>query len=182
MLGLFKRNKDKLQYEEIIKGLNLDSTQKLVLTVTWLDYLFLLDRRAWVGHRGHTIIQLAVVTLSLIIPIIEGSIYKDRCLYNISLISLISFMIAIMTAITNQLRFETKWSHSRKNAEIVRNEGEDYFALAGNYQSCANHSDALRAFITTITIFKRQEVSTYLETAKNKEDGKGRPKSGGTTK
>jgi hypothetical protein len=106
MFNMFNKRKIKEKYGEIIEGLTLSETQKLTLKITWLDYLFLLNTRASKGIKYHHFVQLAVVFLSLTIPIIQGSIYKDESVFGISTISLISLVIAMMTALNNQMKYK----------------------------------------------------------------------------
>jgi hypothetical protein len=72
--------------------------------------------------------------------------------------------------LNRQLGFERKWRHFRITSELIRNEGDDYFALAGNYEKYETHEDAFKIFTHTITTFKRNEVVNYLGPNKNKED------------
>ena len=170
-----KRNKAlKVHYEKIIDSLDLDDPQKGLLKLTWLEYLLLINRSAERGWSSYNFSQLIVIFFSLLIPMLEGAKLKS---FNfgwgfggLTIISVLSLVVATLTAINRQLGFDAKWRHYRKNAEMMRNEGDDFLALAGNYQNASKHKEVFRSFITTITIFKRQEVSSYLQNDNEKKE------------
>lgn len=158
----------KVTYEELIDGLDLTAQQKILLKLTWLDYLLLLDKSARRGWVSFNYSQLIVIIFSLTIPVLEGSGLKDYNLYGLTIISLLSFIVAALSALNRQLGFEGKWRHFRKNAEMVRNEGDDFLALSGNYQNIKNQQEAFKSFLTIITNFKRQEANNYLHNDRDK--------------
>ena len=140
-----------------------------MLKLAWLDYLLLLDKSARRGWISFNYSQLIVIVLSLIIPVLEGSNLKNISYSGFTIISLLSFIIASLSTLNRQLGFESTWRHYRKNAELVRNEGDDFLALAGDYQHVNNQQEAFKLFLTTITNFKRQEAYSYLHNDKEKK-------------
>lgn len=50
--------------------------------------------------------------------------------------SILGLIIAIITALNRHLTLDSKWRHYRLNAELIRDEGEDFFALANFYKNC----------------------------------------------
>lgn len=169
MLTMNKSVKLKGRYIELIDSLDLDKTQKTILKLTWLDYLLLLDKSARRGWMSFNYSQLLVILFSLIIPILEGSQLKGYNYFGLTIISLLSFIIASLSALNRQLGFESRWRHFRKNAEMVRNEGDDFLGLAGNYQNVKNRQEAFKSFLTIITNFKRQEANSYLHNDRDKK-------------
>lgn len=159
----------KSRYEELIDNVNLEESQKTMLKLAWLDYLLLLDKSARRGWRSFNYSQLIVIIFSLLIPVLEGSKLKNFCYSGLTIISLLSFIVAALSALNRQIGFESKWRHFRKNAELVRNEGDDFLALAGDYQHVNNQQEAFKLFLTTITNFKRQEANSYLHNDKEKK-------------
>jgi len=161
-------------YGKIIDSLDLNDAQRELLKLTWLDYLLLMNKSARNGWFSYNYSQLIVIFFSLLIPMLEGSRLKGFDYFGLTIISLLSLVVATLTALNRQLGFDAKWRHYRKNAEMMRNEGDDFLALSGNYQNINNHKEAFKSFITTITTFKRQEVSSYLQNDndKNKNDDK----------
>lgn len=162
------------EYAIIIDGLKLEDTQKALLKTTWLDYLLLMNVSAKKGWRNYNYSQLIVIFLSLIIPVLEGTKLKNFDFFGwdlggLTLISILSLIVAALTAINRQMGFDAKWRHYRKNAEMMRNEGDDYLGLSGNYEKFNDHSEAFRPFIKSITSFKRQEVNSYLENDSEKK-------------
>lgn len=163
-----KENKER--YTTIIDGLDLNDTQKNSLKSTWLDYLLLMDVSAWKRWRSYNFAQIAVILISLLIPVIEKSkLNIDIFESDLSVISILGVIVAALTTLNRQLGFEEKWRHYRMNAETMRNEGDDFFALAGNYEKYLSHKEAFKIFATTITTFKRQEVNTYIEQENNRK-------------
>ncbi len=156
-------------YKTIIEGLDLDDTQKNVLKSTWLDYLLLMNISARKGWFSHNYSQIAVIIFSLLIPVIEKSkLNVDIFQWDLSIISILGLVVAVLTTLNRQLGFEEKWRHYRMTAETMRNEGDDFFALTGNYEKYTSHKEAFKIFASTVTSFKRQEVNTYIEEEKNR--------------
>jgi hypothetical protein len=162
-------------YQNIIDGLELDNTKKAVLKSTWLDYLLLMDISANKGWFLNNYSQIAVIIFSLLIPIIEKSkLNLNIFQWDLSIVSVLGLTVAALATLNRQLGFAEKWNHFRMTAETMRNEGDDFFALTGNYKTFNTHEEAFKTFVSAVTSFKRQEVSTYLEEEKNrkKEDEK----------
>jgi hypothetical protein len=102
--------------------------------------------------------------ISLLIPVIEQTKLNWNIFdWNLKVISILGLIVAALTTLNRQLGFEEKWRHYRKTAEAMRNEGDDFFALSGEYEKYQTHKEAFRAFTKTVTIFKRLEVNTYIE-------------------
>ena len=155
---------DKVRYNNIIDSLSLDGTQKQILNTSWLHYLTLSDNSAKKGWFSHNFAQITVIVVSLLIPIIEKSrLNSDIFDMNINMVCLLSLLVAEVTALNSQFGFDAKWRHYRKVAETMRNEGDDFFALSGNYENYDSHKEAFKTFLSVITAFKRQEIETYIE-------------------
>lgn len=164
-----KSTTDKNKYYEIIDSLNLEEVQKNILKTVWLDYLLLMNNSAKKGWFSHNYSQLIIIVLGLLIPIIEGSKLNYDLFQtdsNISVISVLGLIVAGLTTLNRQIGFEEKWRHYRNSAEAIRNEGDDFFALAGGYEIYSSHKEAFKIFIKTITSFKRQEVNNYMQEEK----------------
>ncbi len=165
-------NKMKENYIKIIDGLQLDDTDKGILKSTWLDYLLLMNSSAKKGWFRHNFSQIAVIVLSLLIPVIEKSkLNINICKWDLTIISILGLIVAILTSLNRQLGFEERWRHYRMNAEAMRNEGDDFFALGSNYSEFDTHKKAYKAFISNITHFKRQEVKAYIVDKNKKKEG-----------
>lgn len=159
----------KQEYKKIIAGLELDDTQKFFLLTSWMDYLFLMNKSARKGWISHNYSQIVVILFSLLIPVIEKSGLNFNVVAQLSLISVFSLIVASLTALNRQLGFEEKWKHYRLTAELIRNEGDDFFALAGNYKKFATHKEAFKTFASIVTSFKRKEVNSYIEQERDKK-------------
>jgi hypothetical protein len=71
------------------------------------------------------------------------------------------------------VQYSEAWSHYRKNAELIRMEGEDYLALSGRYAKFDTHDQAFTKFIQVITTYKRREVESFMESSRSdSEKGK----------
>ncbi len=165
------RQKITKKYEKLILSLGLDEVQESIIKSTWLDYFSSVNLSAKRGWIVHNYTRGIVFTIGLLIPIIESSgLNKDICNYNITIVSVLGVLIAGLAAINRQIGFEEKWKHYRATAEFIRNEGDDYFALAGKYSSYKSHKDAFKKFISEITDFKRKEVETYFKIEKDRKN------------
>lgn len=161
---------DKEKYNTLIEGLKLGNTQETILKSTWLDYLLLMNISAEKGWYSYNAAQIAVIVLSLLIPLIEMTkLNADIYDWNLKVVSIIGFVVAAITTLNRQLGFEQKWRHYRRNAEAMRNEGDDFFALAGKYEKFDSHISAFKEFTKTVTSFKRSEVDSYIKEQKKKE-------------
>lgn len=158
-----KSTTDKDKYIKIIDGLHMDETQKSVLKTTWLDYLLLMNSSAKKGWFSHNYSQIIVIVFSLLIPVIEKSKINTIAEWDLTVVSFLGLIVAALTTLNRQLGFEEKWRHYRKTSEAMRNEGDDFFALSGEYEKYQTHKEAFRIFVKTVTTFKRLEVNTYIE-------------------
>ena len=106
--------------------------------------------------------------LGVFIPILEGSTIKVEILgKNFGIVSILGIIVAIIVGIMSHWKFESRWKHYRLNAEIIRVEGEDFFALSNKYSEFEKHSDAYEKFMGIITSFKRKETKLYIESMDN---------------
>jgi hypothetical protein len=129
-----------------------------------------MNSKANKGWLNHNYSQIIVIIFSLLIPVIEKTkLNVDFSQWDISIVSILGFIVAALTSLNRQFGFEEKWRHYRLNAETMRNEGDDYFALTGKYENCITHKVAFKTFISTVTSFKRQEVTTYIEEEKKEK-------------
>lgn len=159
------------KYIKIINGLDLNETQKDVLKITWLDYLVLMNSSAKKGWFSHNYSQIAVIVLSLLIPVLEQSKLNHNIFgWDLKVVSIVGLIVAALTTLNRQLGFEEKWRHYRKTSEAMRNEGDDFFALSGEYDKYKTHKEAFRTFTKTVTTFKRLEVNTFIEEEQRRND------------
>lgn len=171
-IDFMKSSSLKKQYLHVIDNLDLQQTEKDLVKIVWLDYFLLLDKSAKKGVYSSNISQIVIIFFSLIIPVIEVIPDVPKLPFGLSIISLISIMIALITALNRQMNFDARWKHYRKNAEMMRNEGDDFFALSGSYKKFKTHSDAFKDFSTAITLFKRQEINQYFDNQKEMTEKK----------
>ncbi|MDO6595598.1 DUF4231 domain-containing protein [Oceanihabitans sp. 2_MG-2023] len=157
-------------YNELIERSALSETDKILFTVSWLNYLKYLDKIAIKDSLFFNVLQILILVVGILIPIIEQTELNSKIgNSSITVISVLGITIAIATALIRHFRFEERWKHYRKNAEIIRNEGEDFLALTGNYESSKNIHHAFKKFIENITVIKRQEVDSYIIKVRKKE-------------
>ncbi|MGJ8743028.1 DUF4231 domain-containing protein [Polaribacter sp.] len=166
----FKSQENYNSYEELIEKSELSESQKILFRISWLNYLKYLDKLAIKDSLFFNILQLLVLIIGILIPVIEQTDLNSKIgMSSITIISILGLTIAISTALNRHFRFEERWKHYRKNAEIIRNEGEDFFGQTGNYEDAENANDAFKKFIENITIIKRQEVDTFIIKVRKKE-------------
>jgi hypothetical protein len=148
--------------EKIIDSLEISDTQKELIKSAWLDYLKLTNRNATLGVRYFHILQVTVIITGILIPVLETSSLQFKVLGNLGIIGILGLTVAIATGLTRHFSFEERWRHYRQHAELIRNEGDDYFALSNNYSECDTHAQAFKEFIAAVTNFKRQEIQSYM--------------------
>lgn len=166
----FNSKKNFSSYEKLIENVDFSEREKILLRTSWLDYLRYLDSLAIKDSIFFNVLQVLVIITGILIPVIEQSDLNERIgVGSVTIISILGLIVAIATALNRHFRFEERWKHYRKNAEIIRNEGEDFFGLTGNYENSKDYSEALKKFIEIITIAKRQEVDSYIMKVRKKE-------------
>lgn len=161
------------EYSELINTSDLEDDQKLVVKTTWLEYFKSCDRNAWNGWWNHHVFSIIIIILGVLIPILEKSTKVCTILgKEIGPAGILGLIIAIATGIVAHWKFESRWKHYRLQAEIMRAEGEDFFALANKYSKYKSHKEALKDFIGIITLYKRKEVEVYIKTKEEENDEK----------
>jgi hypothetical protein len=168
MLTLSGKKKEsyRANYCGIIDTTDLDATEKAITKSAWLDYLLLLNKQAERSWSLYTFTQIVIVCLGIVIPLIENTnLNAEIANSKLKVVGICGAIIAILTLLARQMTFDQKWLHYRKNAEVVRNEGDDFLALAGDYATFARHQAAYKTFISNLTKLKREENTKYMDNA-----------------
>ena len=76
---------------------------------------------------------------------------------------MLGIIVSIGTGLNQIYKYEDQWMNYRRNAELLKSEGENFFGLGGAYRASENHEAALRDFNTNVSNIKRQDVSNYFE-------------------
>lgn len=154
--------KDK--YTQRIDALTLNPEQKELVKMIWLDYFLILEKAAKTGWLGNNFSQIVVILFGLLIPVINGlSTQFDWVFAGSVTISILSVIIALISAVSKQIGLNNRWHHYRYHAEMIRNEGEDFFALSGAYKAFETHEEAFRDFCTNVNAYKRKEVTQFVK-------------------
>lgn len=159
-----------MAYEAMIENEELQEGDKLLLKTIWLKYLKYLDQLAIKDSIFFHSLQLIVIIAGVLIPVIEQSkLNYELGMSSITIISILGLTVAIATALNRHFKFEERWKHYRKSAEIIRSEGEDFFARTGNYKNADSSSEAFKDFVELITNVKRQETNTFITRVRKKD-------------
>lgn len=163
----------KKQLDKMIESLDLDENQKLVIKKNWLDYLSFLDDRAGRDWFFKSSLQFMTLITSILIPVIANIVTEDSTNildneFGKIVITILGIIAALSSGIHQLFEFEKRWLHYRKSAETVRIEGEDFFALVGNYRNIESHKAASREFLDEISTIKKNESQVYMEQFKIK--------------
>jgi len=161
----------KKDYDKLINAVDMEDGQKLVLKTAWLEYLKSCDKNAWNGWWNHHIFSIFIIVISVLIPLLDNSTSEITVLgVEFGPAGILGLVIAIATGISAHWQFESRWRHYRLQTEIMRAEGEDFFALSNKYSKYQNHKEALKEFIGIVTLFKRKEVEVYIKTKDDEND------------
>ncbi len=172
-MTLFKKSPLKEAYQKMINTSDLEDHEQLVVKTSWLEYLYSCDKGAWNGWWNHHIFSIIIIVLGVLIPLLDNSDVETKILgVCFGPAGILGLIIAIATGLSAHWQFESKWKHYRLQAEIMRAEGEDYFALSNKYEKYGNHKEALKEFIGVVTLFKRKEVEVYIKSKEDKDDSK----------
>ena len=164
-------------YLPIIEKLQLTDADKQLMHIQWINEMNYADNKAVVCKRYHTFIRLIVFIAGVIIPILSNTKFEVRMgdkftFSNLTLITILGVVVAIGIGLNQILKYEDRWNLYRRNAELLKNEGENFIGLGGAYHEAADHQHAFRDFNTNIASIKRQDVSNYFEKVLSKEKTK----------
>jgi hypothetical protein len=162
-------------YLPIIGKLELNEIDKETLQLQWVSELNYADGKAVKCRRNYTLIKISVFVAGVLIPVFANikfsyEITDNFQFSNLALTTILGVIVAIGTGLNQILKYEERWNLYRRNAELLKNEGENYFGLGGAYKEASDHQHAFRDFNSNIAAIKKQDVANYFEKVISKKE------------
>ena len=162
------------EFKHLIDKVQLNDIDKESLRVQWVNELNYADKKAVQSRRMFTCIKLIVFIAGVLIPVF-ANIHLQFCAGNLSIdnvliTTLLGICVAIGTGVSQIFKYEDRWNLYRRNAELLKSEGENFFGLGGAYRNALDHQHALRDFNTNVASIKKQDVANYFEKVMSKDN------------
>lgn len=162
-------------FKNLIEMIQLTDIDKETLRVQWLNELNYADAKAGENKRKLNQIKLLVFVSGVLIPVFAN--VKFNLQYgpfefsNLLLTTILGVAVSIGTGLNQIFKYEDQWMLYRRNAELLKSEGENFFGLGGAYSASESHQRAVHDFNTNVGAIKRQDVSSYFEKVITKKEG-----------
>lgn len=166
----------------MIDRLPLSEQQKDFLRYRWLDQVTWMERDAKSAQRWYSLLRVIAIVGAVLVPTLVSLTLTpeaDSLLITRATI-FIGLLVAISTAVEEFFHFGQKWRHYRHNAERLKSEGWQFFALTGPYLPFATHDGAYRAFAGHVEEVFERETDVYiseivLEKPRGRDQGAAKP-------
>lgn len=124
--------------------------------IKWYD-----GKASW-NQFWHKILNVYVITASVIVPVLISVLDASQLLVKI-VISSISATIALVAGINNLLKFQENWINYRTTCETLKKEKSYYI---GNVEDYATVQDKQALFIERVEAIVSRENTLWLNTQK----------------
>ncbi|HCO04244.1 MAG TPA: DUF4231 domain-containing protein [Actinobacteria bacterium] len=147
----------------LIDGLDLSPEQKRMLVGRWLDQLLWMDGRADRARNRHYVLRLTTVIGGIIVPALLTLSVEFIKIPAVRWATFgVSLLVALSAAVEEFFHYGERWRHYRQNAEALKNEGWQFFLLAGGYRRHRSHQTAYPAFTGRVEQILADDVSEYF--------------------
>lgn len=160
--------------QALIDSLDLPELRKDVLRQRWLNQMGWMSGQASRNRSRYLAVRIpiviggvaipALITILLaagVKPTIEwlGNIPTD----SIRLLAFVtSITVAVLAAMEETLKFNDRWRHYRRTAEILKTLGWQYLMLAGAFRRYRTHEAAFVPFTERVEDVLNEDVEGYL--------------------
>lgn len=150
------------RYTAIIDKLDLDEVHKELLKTDWLDYLTHLEKLVHNSHNRYRLFTTISIVGGITIPALSA--FNIPTPYDKMVTSVLGIITASCIGLNQSFKFNDKWKHFRRQAELARIEGERFVALAGEAYRNSTHRLAFPTFIDRLATAKNEEIKEYIDT------------------
>ena len=148
-----------LTYETIISQLQIDKSQKEIILSSWLNAIKTYEALCKRNFIYSNISGITLIICSAAVPALIN--IEDDVLRIIA--TVLSVLVTISAGLRQRFRFTEKWKHFRNMSELLKIEGEKYFALTDGYEREDNHIGAFKMFTKKIALIKEGQIVSYIE-------------------
>jgi hypothetical protein len=149
---------------DVIDVLELSDLQKRFLRSRWLEQLLWQEKKAKLAQIRYYILRLVAIVGGVIVPALVGLKIGDGGAAG--LVPWVTFVLGLMVAISVSVEeffhYGERWRHYRRNAELLKMEGWQFFQLAGPYQQFENQPKAYQEFAGRVEKIFGQELDVYM--------------------
>ena len=149
---------------DVIDALELSDLQKRFLRSRWLEQLLWQEKKAKSAQIRYYILRLVAIVGGVIVPALVGLKIGDEGTEG--LVRWVTFVLGLMVAISVSVEeffhYGERWRHYRRNAELLKMEGWQFFQLAGPYQQLERHPQAYQEFAGRVEKILGQELDVYV--------------------
>ncbi len=159
---------------DVINALELSDLRKRFLNSRWLEQLLWQEKKAKSAQVRYYVLRLVAIIGGVIVPALVGLKMGDsggsECVRWLAFV--IGLMVAISVSVEEFFHYGERWRHYRRNAELLKMEGWQFFQLAGPYQQFSTHPEAYQEFAARVEKIFGQELDVYIAQIAAEKKGK----------
>ena len=176
-----RSKRTKRQFDDIIDELRLNELQKRFLRDRWLDQLLWFETKAEANQRRYYALRLMTIVGGLIVPaLVSLNVRENDVAEAIAWVTFsLSLVVAIAAAVDGFFKNGERWRSFRRNSELLKAHGWQYFELSGPYQA-ADHGTAFTAFAAQVEAVIQEDLKAFLAQAAQARTVKEEPQGGRT--
>ena len=170
-------SKTRVDFSTLVETLSLGDFRKTALRGRWLDQMQWMSNKARKVKKWHYALRLTAIIGGLLVPALVNVELGDMHKFVITVVSL---LVAISTAVEEFCRYGEQWQHYRQNSEALRTEGWQFVQLVGNYanEQYPKHEDAYPKFASRVEEIIQREVGVYVTEVLGKKEKEERKSEG----
>jgi hypothetical protein len=154
-------------YGSIIDDLAIDDLHKRFLRDRWLNELLWFEDKADRNQRRHYTLRLVTIVGGVVVPSLVGlSLKTSLAATAVSWATFtVSLIVALAAALESFFGFGERWRTFRRNVELLKAHGWQYFQLVDRYSRHDDHRTAFPHFATQVEMVLRQDMETFVALA-----------------
>ncbi len=159
--------KVRVDFATMIEALQLGDFRKNALRGRWFDQMQWMSGKARKVKKWHYLLRLTAVIGGLLVPALVNIGDMPKLV-----ITAVSLLVAISTAVEEFFRYGEQWQHYRQNSEALRTEGWQFVQLVGNYsyEHFPTHEAAYQKFASRVEEIIQREVGVYVTEVLGKKE------------
>ena len=159
------RDRLKKDFEGIIASLDLQTTEKHFLRLRWLDQVVWMEGAANAARNRYYFLRLTTVVGGVIVPALISLNLKGHAATARSWVTIVlSLVVALSAAVEEFFHYGERWRHYRRTAELLKEEGWEFFQSSGPYRPYRkDHERAYAVFADRIENLLKADVDAYIK-------------------
>jgi Protein of unknown function (DUF4231) len=159
------RERLKKDFEGIIASLDLQATEKHFLRLRWLDQVVWMEGAANAARNRYYFLRLTTVVGGVIVPALISLSLKGHAATARSWVTIVlSLIVALSAAVEEFFHYGERWRHYRRTAELLKEEGWQFFQSSGPYRPYRkDHERSYAVFADRIENLLKADVDAYIK-------------------